>query len=432
MRILVLGSGGREHALCWSLARSPQSADLFAAPGNPGTVQHATNVSSDAIPDAADADAVVRFAEEKGIDLVIVGPEQPLVAGVADGLRAADIGVVGPSARAARLEGSKAFAKAFMKKHSIPTAGHRTFAADEEDAARDYLAAYGAPVVVKASGLAAGKGAFVCETEQEAQDALRQIVEERRFGAAGDRIVVEEFMEGEEISVFVFTDGLGYAVLAPAQDHKRLGEGGTGPNTGGMGAYAPAPVLTEGQMKRVVDEIVVPTLVGMTAAGTPYQGVLYCGLMMTEEGPKVVEYNCRLGDPEAQVVLPLLSGDAVDLFSALAAGRFGDLPLHVSGGAAACVVLASDGYPTDYETGFPIEGIEEAEAEPDVTVFHAGTARDESGQLVTAGGRVLGVTARGEDLEAALEKAYHAADRIQFEGKTYRRDIGRKGLGREA
>ena len=424
MRILVLGSGGREHALCWAMARSPQPPDVFAAPGNPGTAQCAANVQLD----AASAAAVVRFAEDMNIDLVVIGPERPLVEGVADHLRAAGVGVIGPSAKAARLEGSKAFAKGFMEKHGIPTARSRTFAAGDYEAARRYLAEQGAPVVVKASGLAGGKGAFVCSTEDEAQDALRQIAKERRFGSAGDEIVIEAFMEGEEASVFALTDGERYALLAPAQDHKRLGDGGTGPNTGGMGAYAPAPVLTDRQLKRVEREVVVPTLEGMAEAGTPYRGVLYCGLMMTDDGPKVVEYNCRLGDPEAQVVLPLLSGNLVEAFQKLAGGRLGQVPLHTFGGAAACVVLASGGYPAGYETGFVIEGLEDAEAVSGVTVFHAGTAMNEEGQLVTAGGRVLGVTALAEDLESALEKAYRAAGQIQFEGKTCRRDIGRKGL----
>jgi phosphoribosylamine--glycine ligase len=430
MRILILGSGGREHVLCWALARSPQRPELFAAPGNPGTARHATNVAPGTIPEATDADAVARFAEQKAIDLVVVGPEQPLVEGVADALRERGIGVVGPSAQAARLEGSKAFAKSFMAEHGIPTARHRTFTAEEYEAARRYLTDQGAPIVVKASGLAAGKGAFVCRTDEEAQGALRQIVEERRFGEAGDRVVIEECMEGEEVSVFALTDGEDYALLAPSQDHKRLGEGGAGPNTGGMGAYAPAPVLTEVQMQRVEDEIVAPTLEGMARAGTPYRGVLYCGLMATDDGPKVVEFNCRLGDPEAQVLLPLLSGDLVEVFEKLAEGRLGALPLHTFGGAAACVVLASGGYPTDYETGVPITGVAEAEATDDVAVFHAGTARGERGGLVTAGGRVLGVTGLGEDRAAALDKAYRAAGQIAFEGKTYRRDIGRVGPAR--
>lgn len=424
MRILVIGSGGREHALCWALARSPQAPALFAAPGNPGTAALATNVA----PDATDAEALVRFAEEKEIDLAVIGPERPLVEGVADRLRDAGVGVVGPSASAARLEGSKAFAKAFMARHGIPTARHRTFAAEEHAAARDYLTQQGAPVVVKASGLAGGKGAFVCQTRAEAQDALRQVAAEKRFGAAGEEVVIEEYMEGEEASVFALTDGEGYALMAPAQDHKRIGEGGTGPNTGGMGAYAPTPVLTNRLLKRVEDEVVVPTLEGMAAEGAPYQGVLYCGLMITEEGPKVVEYNCRLGDPEAQVVLPLLTGDLVEVFQKLAAGRLDRMPLHTFGGAAVCVVLASEGYPTDYATGKRIDGVEAAGAMGEVTVFHAGTARDADGALVTSGGRVLGVTALGEHLEDALDAAYRAADRIQFEGKTFRRDIGQKGL----
>ena len=430
MRILVLGSGGREHALCWALDRSPTRPELFAAPGNPGTDRHATRADLD----ASDTEGVVQFAEDRDIDLVVIGPEQPLVEGVADALRSAGVGVVGPSSGAARLEGSKAFAKSFMNEHGIPTARHRTFAPGDDDedydAARRFLAEQGGPIVVKASGLAGGKGAFVCQTEEEAQDALRQVARERRFGDAGDRVVIEECMAGVEASVFALTDGERYALLAPAQDHKRIGEGGTGPNTGGMGAYAPTPVLSESQLRRVEREIVAPTLEGMAGAGTPYQGVLYCGLMLTDEGPKVVEYNCRLGDPEAQVVLPLLSGDLVEVFDKLADGRFGQMPLHTFGGAAACVVLASGGYPTDYETGVPITGVAEAEATDDVAVFHAGTARGERGELVTAGGRVLGVTGLGEDRAAALDKAYRAADQIAFEGKTYRRDIGRVGPAR--
>ncbi|PSQ82044.1 MAG: phosphoribosylamine--glycine ligase, partial [Bacteroidetes bacterium QS_1_65_9] len=384
--------------------------------------RHATRVDLD----ATDAAAVADFAEEQNVDLAVVGPEQPLVDGVSDHLRSAGVGVVGPSAEAARLEGSKAFAKSFMSEHGIPTASHRTFTVEDGDeeayeAARRFLTEQGAPVVVKASGLAGGKGAFVCSTEEEAQDALRQVARERRFGDAGDRVVIEECMDGVEASVFALTDGERYALMAPAQDHKRIGEGGTGPNTGGMGAYAPTPVLTERQLRRVEREVVAPTLEGMAERGAPYQGVLYCGLMLTDEGPKVVEYNCRLGDPEAQVVLPLLSGDLVEVFDKLASGRLGQMPMHTFGGAAACVVLASEGYPTDYETGVPIEGVEEAEAEADVTVFHAGTARTPDGRLVTDGGRVLGVTAQGPGLEAALDTAYRAADKIQFEGKTYRR-----------
>ena len=427
-RILVLGSGGREHALCWALDRSAQPVDVFAAPGNPGTAQCATNIALD----VTDVATVVDFAEEKNVDLVVVGPERPLVEGVADGLREVGIDVIGPSAEAAQLEGSKAFAKAFMQEHGIPTASSRTFAAQELADARRYLDEQGAPIVVKASGLAGGKGAFVCSDLKEAHDALRQIAQERRFGQAGDRVVIEEYMEGEEVSVFALTDGQHYSLLAPAQDHKRLEEGDTGPNTGGMGTYAPAALLDDEQLRRVEREIVVPTLEGMAAAGTLYQGFLYCGLMMTAEGPKVVEYNCRLGDPEAQVVLPLLADDLVETLQKVAKGTLDQRLLPTSGEAAACVVLASGGYPTDYETGFPIVGMEEAETDPDVTVFHAGTAHDEENRLVTAGGRVLGITGQGETLETALEKAYRAVDEIHFDGKTYRRDIGRKGLKRGA
>ncbi len=424
MRILIVGSGGREHALAWALARSPEAPELFVAPGNPGTEGLGTNV-----PLAADdVEGLRAFAEREGIDLTIVGPERPLVAGIVDAFEAADLPVVGPSKAAARLEGSKAFAKAFMARHGIPTAAHRTFEAEEYEAARAYLDRRGAPIVVKASGLAGGKGAFVCRTLKDAHDALRSIMQERDLGAAGEHVVIEACMRGEEVSVFALTDGSDYVLLAPAQDHKRIGEGDTGPNTGGMGAYAPAPVVTEALLERIRHEVVEPTLAGMAEEGAPYRGVLYCGLMITEDGPQVVEYNCRLGDPEAQVVLPLLADDPVDLFRCLAHRELAGAPAATPGEAAACIVLASEGYPASYETGFPITGISEAEAVRGVTVFQAGTAHNGDEQLVTDGGRVLGVTATGPTLERALERAYVAADAIHFEGKTLRRDIGRKGL----
>ncbi len=425
MRILVIGSGGREHVLAWALARSRPRPELFIAPGNPGTARLGAN-----LPVAAgDVEALVEAARAHAIDLTIVGPEKPLVAGLADRFAEAGLAVVGPSAAAARLEGSKAFAKAFMARHGIPTAAHRTFADEEMDAARRYLEERGAPVVVKASGLAGGKGVLVCQTLEAAREALLRITQERDFGAAGDEVVIEAFMEGEEASIFALTDGVSHRLLRPAQDHKRAGEGGTGPNTGGMGAYAPAPAVTDALLARIDREIVAPTLRGMAEEGHPYRGILYCGLMLTGDGPKVVEYNCRLGDPEAQVVLPLIETDLVHVFSALAEGTLDAVELEHRPGGAACVVLASNGYPTSYETGFPIEGTEAAEAVGGVTVFHAGTRR-EDGVLVTGGGRVLGVTALGDGFPQALEAAYEAAEAIQFEGKMYRRDIGQKGLAR--
>lgn len=427
MRILVIGSGGREHAIAWALSRSAEAVDLFIAPGNAGTASLGTNVAID----SADVDGLLTFAREEDIDLAIVGPEKPLVLGIVDRFERHGVPAVGPSAAAARLEGSKAFAKAFMERQGIPTAAHRTFEAEDLDKALDYVEAQGAPIVVKASGLAAGKGAVVCMSVAEARTALESIVRGREFGAAGDRVVVESFMEGEEASVFVLTDGTNYVVLAPAQDHKQIGEGDTGPNTGGMGAYAPAPLITEELLDRVRSEVIEPTLKGMVMEGHPYRGVLYVGLMITAEGPKVVEYNCRLGDPEAQVLLALMGNDAVQLFGALARRRLGSLKIEQRTGAAACVVLASGGYPGSYEKGFRIDGLDAVGAMEDVVVFHAGTTFDGAGHVLTDGGRVLGVTAMGADLGAALKRAYAAVERIRFDGMQYRRDIGQKGLARD-
>ena len=424
MRILVIGSGGREHALAWFLSRSAEPVQLYVAPGNAGTDSLGTNVDID----ASDVDGLLAFAQESGIDLTIVGPEKPLVLGIVDRFESHGLSIVGPTAAAARLEGSKAFAKAFMDRHGIPTAPHRTFEAGDLDEAMAYVEAQGAPIVVKASGLAGGKGAVVCMSVDEARHALDLIVRERGLGAAGDRVVIESFMGGEEASVFALTDGYEYVLLATAQDHKRLGEGDTGPNTGGMGAYAPAPLMTDELLERVRREIIEPTLRGMVDEKHPYRGVLYVGLMITREGPKVVEYNCRFGDPEAQVLLPLIGTDPLHLFDGLARHRLGAFELDQLDQSAVCVVLASGGYPGSYETGFPIEGLDEASAMEDIVVFHAGTKSGKGGKVVTNGGRVLGVTATGADLEAALEKAYAAVDLIHFEGMQCRRDIGVRGL----
>lgn len=428
MRILVLGSGGREHAITWALAQSPQRPELFIAPGNPGTAALGTDVPIRAT-DAANLRKLVR---EEGIELVVIGPEQPLVEGVADVLRAEGARVVGPSAAAARLEGSKAFAKAFMQRHSIPTAAYRSFSAEQLDEALAYIDQHPEPLVVKASGLAAGKGAIVCAKREEARRALRWMMEEGGLGKAGSKVVIEAFLEGEEASVFALTDGRDYVLLAPAQDHKRIGEGDTGPNTGGMGAYAPTPVVTDFVLKRVAREIVEPVLAGMADEGHPYQGVLYCGLMITSEGPKVVEFNCRLGDPEAQVVLPVAEVDWVEVFDRVASGQVAGLKVPAVRRTAACVVLASEGYPGSYQKGLPVEGLAAAEALPEVMVFHAGTHRAEDGRLLTAGGRVLSVTAVADTLAAAIRRAYEAVEVIHFQGKYFRRDIGQKGLARLA
>lgn len=426
-RMLIVGSGGREHALAWSLAQATPPPRLFIAPGNPGTRLLGQNVPLA----ATDITGLVAFARQEAIDLVIVGPEQPLVLGLVDALAAAGIAAVGPTAAAARLEGSKAFAKAFMQRHAIPTAASRTFTRQAYAAARAYLEAQGVPVVVKASGLAAGKGAVVCQTEAEAREALDAMLRDQTFGEAGDEVVIEAFMEGEEASLFVLTDGTHYHLLAPAQDHKRVGDGDTGPNTGGMGAYAPAPVVTAALGEAVRTQIVEPTLSGMAAERCPFQGVLYVGLMVTAAGPKVVEYNCRWGDPEAQVVLPLLQNTNV-LFEALAHGRLRTVPVTPAAGAAACVVMAAPGYPGAYPKGAVIGGLEAASAEEGVLVFHAGTALNAAGVVVTAGGRVLGITGLGQDLPDALARAYRGVAHIRFEGQQYRRDIGLKGLARLA
>ncbi|MGI9175417.1 MAG: phosphoribosylamine--glycine ligase [Rhodothermales bacterium] len=422
MHILIVGSGGREHALAWALARSPQQPTLYIAPGNAGTEALGENID---LP-ASDVRALTEFAQEKAIDLVVIGPEVPLVEGLADRLEEAGIAAIGPSAAAARLEGSKAFAKAFMARYGIPTAAHRTFQADVYSEAVAHVEAQGGPLVVKASGLAAGKGAVVCVTTEEALQTLDEMMRQRTFGEAGDEVVIEEFMEGEEASVFALTDGEHYVLLPPAQDHKRAGEGDTGPNTGGMGAYAPAPIMTGRLLTQTCREIIEPVLAGMAAEGHPYRGVLYAGLMVTPAGPKVVEFNCRLGDPEAQAVLPLLDVDLADVFDKLASGRLQEVTLQARAGASACVVLASGGYPGTYEKGFSISGIEEAE-ETGALVFHAGTGRNED-QVVTSGGRVLGVTGLGDSLGSALDAAYAAAEKIHFKGQQYRRDIGQKGL----
>lgn len=427
MRILVVGSGGREHALVWALSRSEGKHEIQCAPGNPGTESLGANV-----PIAADdVDGLLRHAVATQVDLCIVGPEVPLVLGLADKLSAAGIGVVGPSAAAARLEGSKAFSKAFMERHQIPTAAYQTFPTDRYEDAKAYLTQVGAPIVIKASGLAAGKGAVVCLTRAEADATLESMMKHNAFGDAASEVVIEEFMEGEEASVFALCDGRDYVLLSHAQDHKRIGEGDSGPNTGGMGAYAPAPVLTDDLLQRACSAIIEPTLRGMASEGAPYTGILYVGLMLTAAGPKVVEYNCRLGDPETQPVLMLLESDAVELMAAAAEGNLADCDLRISSDSAACVVLASAGYPGSYEKGMAISGVDEANAIPGVVVFQAGT-RKSGDTLETSGGRVMAVTSRGADLKTALDRCYEAVGLIEFEGMQYRRDIGQKGLARLA
>jgi len=424
MRILLVGSGGREHALAWKIAQSPLVEHLWAAPGNPGIAKHARCL--DLTLD--DADGLAGFATGHDVDLVVVGPEMPLVAGLADRLRERGLAVFGPGARAAAIEGSKAFAKDLMARHGIPTARFRTFG--DPVAARRFCRELGAPCVVKTDGLAAGKGAIVCATLAEADAAIAQCLERREFGSAGASIVIEEFMHGEEASFFALSSGVSVVPLAAAQDHKTVFDDDRGPNTGGMGAYTPVRALDAAMQARVMREIVEPTLVALAAEGAAYQGVLYAGLMLTKEGPKVVEFNCRFGDPECQVIMARMADDLVPLLAAVARGERlpASTPWTMTGRAAVCVALASGGYPGRYTTGVDITGLLEAEAVPGVHVFHAGTGRHE-GRLVTAGGRVLGVTAVGDDLAIAVDRAYAGVKRIHFEGMHYRTDIARRALG---
>jgi len=428
MRILVVGSGGREHALAWKIASSPLTKDLFIAPGNAGTAAVGKNVPIS----PSKLDEILRFVEETDIDLVVVGPEQPLVDGLVDRLRAAGRLVVGPTASAARLEGSKRFAKDFMSRHGIPTAGYRSFGASELDEALAWIKRHpSGPFVIKADGLAAGKGVVICDTDDEAAVAVRAQLSGDAFGHAGQRVVIEDFMEGEEASVFAVTDGRDYCLLSPAQDHKRIGDGDTGPNTGGMGAYAPAPVVSSDMMDLVCREIIEPTITGMAEENTPYTGFLYVGLMIHRGRPKVVEFNCRMGDPETQVVVPMIASDFVELLLATAKGRLAETDVELRAGSAACIVAASAGYPGAYPKGIPITGLEDAESMDDVVVFHAGTQRMEDGSFQTAGGRVLAVTALADRLGGAIDRAYEGLACINFAGMQFRRDIGMKGLLRE-
>jgi phosphoribosylamine--glycine ligase len=434
MRILVVGGGGREHAIVHYLSRSRHRPEIFVAHGNAGTAELATNVS---LP-ASDIDKLLKFAKSKDIDLTIVGPEQPLTDGIVDAFESAGLQIVGPSAAAAQLEGSKAFSKGFMSEFGIPTAEYRNFQRAEYEHALAFIRERGAPIVIKASGLAAGKGAVVCETLSEAEEALRGMMLGTAFGDAADEIVIEEFMSGEEASLFVLCDGTGYCVLPTAQDHKRIGDGDTGPNTGGMGAYAPAPVMTAELVAKACAEIVEPTLRGMLEKGSSYKGFLYVGLMISPDGAlRVVEYNCRLGDPETQAVLPLLKTDGVDLFMSCVEGKLSTFDVEVLDKSAAVVVMASAGYPGAYRKGHVIEGLSVTERGisdglEGTFVYHAGTTRTREGTVVSNGGRVLGVTGVGDDLASALNAAYARVGTIRFDGAQYRNDIGHKGLERLA
>ncbi|MAE94874.1 MAG: phosphoribosylamine--glycine ligase [Deltaproteobacteria bacterium] len=424
MRVLVAGSGGREHALVWKIAQSPLVDGVWAAPGSDAMADDATLVPDVA---AGDSEGLIRVARENQIELVVIGPEDPLADGVADRLRESGLRVFGPSAAAARLEGSKTFAREFMARHAIPQPAFATFTVLGE--AIDHAKGLAGPCVVKADGLAAGKGVAVCDGPTDAEAALREIMADRRFGAAGDQVLVEERLEGEEASYYAISDGERVVTLASAQDHKRALDGDRGENTGGMGAYAPAPVVSPAVEKQVLEEIVHPTLRGMREEGAPFSGVLYVGLMIDEAGrPRVVEFNVRFGDPETQCLFVQMTGDLVPLLDGAARGQLEPQTVAAED-AAVCVVLASGGYPRSYETGKPIEGLAEAAAREGVVVFHAGTALDGE-HFVTRGGRVLGVTARGPDVPTARARAYAAADEIRFEGLHRREDIAARALGR--
>jgi phosphoribosylamine--glycine ligase len=416
MKVLVVGGGGREHALVWKIAQSPKVSQIFCAPGNAGIAKLAQCVPIG----AEDIVALADFAQREGIDLTVVGPEAPLCAGIADEFQRRGLRIFGPTKSAAEIEGSKVFCRQLLAKWRIPSPKFAAF--DDPNEAKSYIRRQGAPIVVKADGLAAGKGSIVCATLDEALRAVDRIMVEREFGDAGKRIVVEEFLIGREASVMVFTDGRTVKPMLPSRDHKRLLDNDQGPNTGGMGAYCPVPDIDASLYDEIVETIMKPTIAALAAEGRPYKGVLYGGLMLTKEGPKVLEFNCRFGDPETQAVLPLLDADLVDICEAVIDERLHEVDVRWKDGACICVVMASAGYPGAYEKGKVITGIEEAEGEEGVIVFHAGTAMKD-GQLVTSGGRVLGVTAIGRDFDEAVERVYKAVSKIHFDGAHYRRDI---------
>lgn len=422
MRVLVIGGGGREHALVWKLAQSSRVEKIYCVPGNPGISQIAQCVSMDIMNNKE----MVSFALENKIDLTVVGPEAPLTNGIVDAFTASGLRIFGPSGAAARIEGSKAFAKELMKKYNIPTARFEVFT--NAEAAKEYIRQCGAPVVVKADGLAAGKGVIVAMTLDEALAAVDAIMRDRAFGQAGNQVVIEEFLEGEEASLLAFTDGRIVVPMVAAQDHKRIYDGDCGPNTGGMGAYAPAPVITDEIRGQVVRQILQPTIDAMREEGCPYRGCLYAGLMLTTEGPKVIEFNARFGDPETQVVLPLLNSDLAEIMEACIDNELANLEIRWKTGSAVCVVLAAQGYPSSVRKGDVITGIEKAENK-EACVFHAGTAFKD-GEVVSNGGRVLGVTALANDIVSAVKKAYSAVEDIKFDGMQYRKDIAHRAIHR--
>lgn len=426
MKVLVVGSGGREHTLVWKLAQSPKVEKIFCAPGNGGTAALVQNVPIQ----VTDYAALAQFAKDEEIDVTIVGPEDPLLGGIVDFFTLRNLPIYGPTAKAAKLEGSKSFAKCLMKKYKIPTAEYESFL--DFESAIAYVREKGAPIVIKADGLAQGKGVILAFSLEEAEEAIRQIMQDSKFGQAGSRVVIEEFMRGEELTLLSFIDGETVKPMIPSQDHKTVFDGDKGPNTGGMGAYAPVPQVKNSDLQHIIDTIVQPMASAMVKEGIPFRGVLYTGLMLTEDGPKVVEFNARFGDPETQVILPLLETDLADIVMATINGTLADLDIKWSKQSAVTVVMASPGYPGDYPKGAVISGLDvpvadSPQGDRQEIVFHAGT-KQEAGHFVTNGGRVLAVTAIGDSLQLAKEKAYQAVSNISFTGAHYRRDIADKAF----
>ena len=424
MKVLVIGSGGREHAICQAVAKSSRVDEIICAPGNAGiaTMQVAGKKISCAPIGAMEFDKLVAFAKEQGVDFTIVGMDDPLVGGIVDAFEAEGLKVFGPRKNAAILEGSKAFSKDLMKKYGIPTAAYENF--DDPQKALAYLETAKMPIVLKADGLALGKGVLICNTLEEAKAGVKEIMEDKKFGDAGNHMVIEEFMTGREVSVLSFVDGKSIQIMSSAQDHKRAGDGDTGLNTGGMGTFSPSPFYTSEVDAFCKEHIYQKTVDAMAAEGREFKGVIFFGLMLTQDGPKVLEYNARFGDPEAQVVLPRMKNDIIDVMEACVDGKLDSLKLEFEDNAAVCVVLASEGYPVSYKKGYPITGFEKFDNE-NFFCFHAGTALNEAGEIVTNGGRVLGVTAKGADLKTARAKAYEATEWIDFANKYMRHDIGK-------
>ena len=420
MKVLVVGGGGREHTLVWKIAQSPDVEKIYCAPGNGGIGDLAECVP---ISDS-DIEGLLKFADNKRIDLTVVGPEVPLTLGIVDSFQAQGLSIFGPSQKAAELEGSKVFSKYLMDKYHIPTAAYKTFEKYED--AKKYIETGPIPIVVKASGLAAGKGALVCFTYEEAAEALKKIMVKKEFGSAGDKVIIEEYLRGEEASVLAITDGEKVVPLVPAQDHKAILDGDKGPNTGGMGAYAPAVLIDDEMLRTVQKQILEPTVQGMALESRPYKGVLYAGLMITAQGPKVIEFNCRFGDPETQVILPLIKNDLVEIMSACIDGNLDQIKIQQKDKVAVCVVMSSGGYPGSYEKGKQILGLSR-KWDDGIIIFHAGT-KIVDGKCITGGGRVLGVTAVGDEVRDTIKKAYGAVGKIAFDGAYYRRDIGYKAL----